>query len=812
MKLYEHFGKDGFHTSIATSFGIDFDAYENILLARFRGAGCHNNLLVVDSGMLSFALDGASPMPAYAGKNYTVTGAKARNVFHPKIVLQLGRKKGRMFVSSANVTASGLAGNLEVAALIECVGDDTGETRLIAACWRYLERFLDKEDQAIRHQLNWMWSRTPWLRDAKPAEGIVKLADGTGAAFLTTGRHEGIAVQFAQCIGGSAVKRLIAISPYWDDELAALSYLADRTSAAEICALMDCGQHPFPAQALHGRPQFRVHDFKRGDRFIHAKIMIAQTADADHVLFGSANCTIAAMGDGRFTGSNEEASIYRRLPPGDAPKTLGLEDVLASAPLNPASIPDIAQGGDVPLAEMRQRNPGRFEYSSNVLRWWPPAGTDQAARDLDLLDAEGAILPIKPRRQPERGDGVVRFDLTGGAQAPSFARIHYAGGEVSAPGIILFIDALRAEVRDARSKKIDAAIAQLDGELEASLLLLDVLYEIQDAEAAERSVGTRAARKSGVAPRPTDDAEDDGRMLPYEEFVAGRRLRSDAAPGGSSLGASYVSSVRGFLNRLLSLTDPGNPDAEKDLSGALSTGDEVADAGDALEGGASFDPAPQPQEQSDKIDPATESRLRRARQRDNREALLDAVAYLQEDIPEKAKSKGLDSVDLLRLRAMVMIIASAGWNGLQPVNDLLQVLPPAGDLDGSWPRLIGKALSAYFGGKNAPIKTLTLDDYHDHVPEDVLEFWATCMWAVHAITLACEQHSESATLFGSIRQMQRSIYQIAGFLPGELVNTRISRVFDGLNARFSARLKLDGTEIIERHRQAAAGGTVTSAQ
>src|SRR4051794_11706973 len=28
MKLYEAFGKRGFHTSIATSFGADFDAYE----------------------------------------------------------------------------------------------------------------------------------------------------------------------------------------------------------------------------------------------------------------------------------------------------------------------------------------------------------------------------------------------------------------------------------------------------------------------------------------------------------------------------------------------------------------------------------------------------------------------------------------------------------------------------------------------------------------------------------------------------------------------------------------------------------------
>jgi len=104
MKLYETFGKRGFHTSIATSFGIDFDAYENVMLARFRGAGCYNNLLAVDGGMLSLALEGGGQLPKHAGRTYTVTPAGGRGVFHPKIVLQLGRAAARMIVSSANVT------------------------------------------------------------------------------------------------------------------------------------------------------------------------------------------------------------------------------------------------------------------------------------------------------------------------------------------------------------------------------------------------------------------------------------------------------------------------------------------------------------------------------------------------------------------------------------------------------------------------------------------------------------------------------------------------------------------------------------
>jgi hypothetical protein len=102
MKLYETFGKRGFHTSIATSFGVDFDAYENVMLSRFKGAGCYNNMLVVDNGMLSLALEDGRQLPEYAGRTYTVTPAAARGVFHPKIVLQIGRSSARMGANSTS--------------------------------------------------------------------------------------------------------------------------------------------------------------------------------------------------------------------------------------------------------------------------------------------------------------------------------------------------------------------------------------------------------------------------------------------------------------------------------------------------------------------------------------------------------------------------------------------------------------------------------------------------------------------------------------------------------------------------------------
>ena len=315
MKLYERFADKTYHTSIATTFGIDFDAYESIVLPRLRGAGCRNNIVIADSCMLTHALRGASILPRQAGKLYTVSGASAPGVFHPKVFLQLGRRGGRLILGSANLTASGLAGNLELVGAITCDDTDSGEQRLVKQAWDYVARLIDGDQQGLAGQRDWMLARTPWLAKASPATTPVSLSDETMAALLATGPLDGIGSRFAALID-EPVSRLIVISPYWDMTLSALSFLMARLAPEETAILLDPETTMFPKDALSGLPGVRLYrrgDFRKG-RFIHAKTIIAQTASADHVLLGSANCTHAALGAGGFGGHNEEFCLYRRPP------------------------------------------------------------------------------------------------------------------------------------------------------------------------------------------------------------------------------------------------------------------------------------------------------------------------------------------------------------------------------------------------------------------------------------------------------------------------------------------------------------------
>jgi hypothetical protein len=364
MKLYERYGDSGFHTCLMTTFGVDFDAFESIVLPRLRGAGCFNNALLVDDGMLAYVLENPLQLPAYAGRQYTLTAVGGRGVFHPKLTLQLGRRGGRLIVASANMTASGLAGNLELAGVIESGPDQAGERGLLAACWAFLSDAFPTREQGLAYQLDWMRRRTVWLFDTEPASGAVTLNDGTTAALLVSGEAIGIGARFAALVEERPVTRLIVLSPYWDENLTALAFLIDELKPAQTVILVDAAKALFSGHAAQVLPNAAIFDLAPfgKSRFIHAKAIIAETAAADYVLYGSANCTVAALGARNMPGSNQEACLCRRLAPGTVLDELGLTRLLGEAsPIPPAALPGWTSEKELPLAEAIQRSPGRFE-------------------------------------------------------------------------------------------------------------------------------------------------------------------------------------------------------------------------------------------------------------------------------------------------------------------------------------------------------------------------------------------------------------------------------------------------------------------
>ena len=832
MKLYERFGERGYHTSIITTFGLDFDTYENVVLARLKGAGCNNNILLCDAALLTQSLAGLSSLPRTAGRHYTVNSAYAPGAFHPKLVVQLGRNGGRIIVSSANMTATGLAGNLELAEEIACSTEDSGEQLLVAQAWRYALRHCDRTGQALDAQIAWAESRAPWLRRALPATDSVSLSDGSIAALLTTGESAGIGKRFAALLGDDSVRRLVVVSPYWDPNLRALSTIAKALSVSNVDLLIDADARLFPVSALKKVKGARLFDrdsFRKG-RFLHAKILIAQTRKADHVLYGSANCTLAALGAKGFAGSNEEVSMYRRLPPGAILDRLELKELLnPNREVDPDDLDEVDDANSVDLDFWRGRAIGRFECNYGTLTWTPPPGLDPDAVSITLLDTDQKELGCRLGPAEVRGD-VRRYEVLGAVQRPAFAALLFSDGTRSAPAIVTLVDRIQEEAREARSKQTEEAVSQLNEETDESLLLLDILDTIESAErllqTVEERPSVRLARKTSREP---SNAPGRFRTMTYEEFIAGRRARTDGASiGRSSLSASEASLVRSFLNRIIGVgIDDAAPgiDTERDLDKAFDLGDEAVNAEDATTRGDSFEPGAGDLSSDDEQREAL--RKKAAQRKSTREHIAAAVAAFSKRISQRKKDGALTTFDVLRLRALLMIVAAAGWNGsdaagaAHPARTSLQVLAVEGGGD-SWPWLMGRILFCFFGSPDPAIRHLNLDALHDQFTDDILECWATCCWCLHACLSAPCSKNERAALAKRILPLGEKTYRLTGMNEAELNDEGFVLLMTRLSERFRIRLGLDAKTLAEGHQSmlraifnrvtASVHGAPTSAQ
>ncbi|MBA4788392.1 MAG: hypothetical protein H2042_01715 [Rhizobiales bacterium] len=804
MKLYERFADKEFHTSIATSFGIDFDAYENIVLPRLRGAGCRNNLVLADGRMLTHALCGASALPHHAGRLYTINGISVPGVFHPKLFLQAGRRRGRLIVSSANLTTPGLGGNLELAGMVMSDEPGSGEQQLVAVGWQYLSRFLNGDQEATAAQVDWMLTRAPWLAKATSATDPVGLADGTLAALLTTGQASSIGQRFIDLVS-EPVERLIVISPYWDPNLAALSYLTERLSTGEVSVLVDPECAVFPKWALGKVQGVRLYDrgdFRKG-RFIHAKAIIAQTATADHVLVGSANCTLPALGDADFAGANEEACLYRRLPHGSLADALGLGAILTSErQLDPATLPDLDVDEELPMGELAALNSGRFECRVDTLTWHPADAFDPAECTITLLDQHGKPMPCRLSPLASSGD-TQRFEIGDTQDRPAFARVQHADGRVSAPSIVTLNDRLRAVVRETSSRQADNALRQLDDETEASLMLLDVLGVLERIERAEPS------DKEPFSIQKARKEEEGGaaayRTLSYEQFIAGRRPRTENQLPHNSLAGSDVSIVRNFLNRVIGLGADERDDEEDQApvpTSAFDLGDETGDGQAALDAGEKFDTEKSGREEEERE--RAEHRRAAAAKKATKEQIVAAVATFSKRISERRESCALDNHDIIRLRALLMIVCTAAIpvaiaKDSKAKGSRLQVLPPEGDPN-SWPSVIGRALFELFGGKTPGIRHLHLTGEHDQIPDDILECWATCYWCLQACLTAPVSPRERERLTRYVKPIAERAYLLTLPTNAELLSPDVTGLMSAMSEAYGRRLGIEWEMIASAHR------------
>ena len=209
-----------------------------------------------------------------------------------------------------------------------------------------------------------------------------------------------------------------------------------------------------------------------------------------------------------------------------------------------------------------------------------------------------------------------------------------------------------------------------------------------------------------------------------------------------------------------------------------------ANSDDALERGFEHRDLPPPDEA------AAELAKRRGEQ--DAESIVSAVEDLTNELSDRRRP--LEPVDMLRVRALLTIIAVAAKPPDLPAGaraSQMQVLPCSEDNNSdTWPRLMGRVLVTLFGGPNPAIKRLLFEKAHDRIPNDVLEAWACCIWFAQAALAVAKSDPGCARLVPLLDRLAGNVSAILSLSKEEASSPSFDGVLERLDQRFGPRLRV----------------------
>ena len=503
--LFKELAKTGFHSSILTTYSVDAAFYDGSLHHRLRTHGCDNNVLLADGGMLQRAIAETPDSFTQAGRAYALVPVDLAGAFHTKINLRLGSDSGCLIVGSANATAAGWGRNREVFGQFEwwrkrSDGDEAVHHQLIRKAYNYVSAWLEEAGlESINRKLDVIERDAAWLFDVEPNLQPLFLADGSLVDLLCDhGKGDrGILSKLLELVGGAHVTRLVVLSPYWDAKLQGLIELIDVFSPSQTTIALSAGKPEFPLDQLDRIPDVEfaaVFEGNDSGRFIHAKAVVVETEEWDHVIFGSTNCSDDALGLRASPARNAECSVYRRVPAGAGLPLLGLD--LSSSLTRESLLPASRDLGEV---KPKKNIPtGVIEASERSVRWQPSSR---------ISNPDGAMLLIPEGEFAFQRSRASTYSLTlpSRPRFPLIARVRLANGSVTSPLIVNDELSLAHAAPGMGDKRLRVAFEKIELEggdfLELASLAAIIFSDTQTSKRrtpkAVKAIGRAADREEG---------------------------------------------------------------------------------------------------------------------------------------------------------------------------------------------------------------------------------------------------------------------------------------------------------------------------
>ena len=299
----------GYDIALMTTFNFEINYFERAILYQLTAHNVKTISVYVDAAELSSSLTEVES--CHIGRRYMVNPVRISGAFHPKVVLLLGEKKAKLIVASANITTSGYAINNEV---YGCIG-------YIAKNPEYLDVICDAIDffvgvDKLSYQLDSDTIKEvttfPYYRRAR-RNGKLSLIHNLNRPIL-------------EQVKDSVTERINSIYlavPYYDPQLVALSSIKTAFPDAREHLYIQNNRSTFPKDyndenhITDNINIFRMFLDNKSRAFYHGKVFLFKGTEHDYILYGSANCTQAALASTHADNGNVECCFLVKGEPGE---------------------------------------------------------------------------------------------------------------------------------------------------------------------------------------------------------------------------------------------------------------------------------------------------------------------------------------------------------------------------------------------------------------------------------------------------------------------------------------------------------------
>lgn len=281
-----------FSGAVIGTYGVDIDFLEAHLLRRMP-RHLSSRVVLADAMQLHTTLT-SGIKPRKANRSYVLAPVTTPHAFHPKFILLTGATHGRLLVGSGNATVGGYIGPGEAFTTYDYTPEESGHIREFAAVKDFLN--IIREENGL--------DAMAWRIIEDQLEQAAWIQGDPEAPTVIHNRKESHLNQLQARLGSEKVLEVIAYAPFHDRKAQAIRDILKSLQPERLTLLAQQHQTTLDIKATTKAvaslgDKFRAFSIKAPapyeQTYLHAKLVLVRTAQADHLLQGSANLSSVAL-------------------------------------------------------------------------------------------------------------------------------------------------------------------------------------------------------------------------------------------------------------------------------------------------------------------------------------------------------------------------------------------------------------------------------------------------------------------------------------------------------------------------------------